>query len=298
MIIVKLQGGLGNQMFQYALGRHLALRHQTKLKLDTSFLLDRTPRENFVYRDYDLDIFQLQVEFATPEEVAMFVPQPIYGRINKLRRCFFGPHPRGQYVVDSLSTDVEAVFRLPDNVYLDGYWQDEGYFRGIRHIIERDFALRPNLLDQCARVLLRNIEDCVSVCINIRRCDFVNNPVMSQTHGFVGLDYIDNAVRAISEYVSAPHFFVFSDDMEWCLANLRLDYPTTFVGHEYAQPKFGPYFELMRACKHFIIPNSTFGWWAAWLSDSPDKLVVAPNRWYAMQELSNVTPALPQWTRL
>ena len=135
---------------------------------------------------------------------------------------------------------------------------------------------------------------------NVRRTDFVHNPNSSLFHGFVGLEYYDRAVAHIAKNISRPVFFVFSDDIQWCQDHIHLEHPTHIVSHQFAGNKFGAYFKLMSMCKDFIIPNSSFGWWAAWLCTNREKQIIAPKRWYLDPVLNDQTSDLipSGWLRM
>jgi hypothetical protein len=298
MIIVKLQGGLGNQMFQYALGRKLSLLHNTALKLDLSFLLDRTTRENFTYRDYNLDIFQLQVEFANQEDIQPFFRVQNYRLINKIydRLFFFKEHHK--YIYEKIFLFNPKIFQITGNIYLDGYWQSEYYFVDIKEIIKKDFTLKPQNLSIQEQELLNIIDKSLSICLHIRRGDLVNNPAANQFHGLIDIEYINNAINIIESRIKYPHYFIFSDDIQWCKKNINLKYPTQFVTGENAEDRFSVDFQLMQACKYFIISNSSFSWWTAWLSQNPDKIVIAPKQWFRNSKINTNDLVPKEWIRI
>jgi Glycosyl transferase family 11 len=295
MIVVKLAGGMGNQMFQYAAGRHLAEKHQTSLKLDLGFLLDRTPKKDFVYRDYDLSVFNIQEDFARPNEVVNF---------GKYRRMGRGLHMIRQKINPNLPLFVRedpfrfdrSYFQIPAHAYLEGYWQSEEYFKDIEPIIRKEFSFR-DVLDQRGCEMAARIREVASVCVNVRRADYVTIKAAQEHHGVCDMDYFLEAVELVSEKVIKPHFFIFSDDIAWCRNNFRLDYPLTIVTHDYAGKRFGQYLHLMTQCENYIIPNSTFGWWAAWLNPNPDKIVVAPLQWYSNLRMDSRHLVPPEWIR-
>lgn len=294
MIIIRLMGGMGNQMFQYALGRQLSIKHKVPLKVDLSFLLDRTPKANFTYRNYDLDVFNTKVSLATKENIADFnpdnLPQSIFHRIErKLKGCRVVYEKYFHYDPDVLNSSR--------NSYLCGYWQSEKYFSGIREVIKKEFTLKntdwQDITEQEDRILSTN-----SICVNFRRADFVNNPEANKFHGVCEMEYYTKAIELITKKVEHPMFFIFSDDIKWCKENVKIQFPHYFIEHKYAGTKFEKYLHLMTKCKHFIISNSTFAWWGVWLCDSMDKVVIAPQKWFNDQTIDTTDMVPSTWIRI
>jgi hypothetical protein len=297
MIIVQLLGGMGNQMFQYALGRHLSVKNGVPLKLDTSILLDWKPRRHLVNRDFDLDIFRLDPLIASKKEIAAYNPQlmtsaeKIYFHLK--RKLGIRPACKEK----AFSYDPH-VLQLTGTQYLAGLWQSYKYFEDIEELIREDFQLR-NDIGAYSAPLLHRIQQANAVCINVRRTDYVDVKQTADVMGFTGPNYYKDALSALTARVSDPHIFVFSDDIEWCRGNLQTGHAeVTFVDHAHAGKKFSDYFRLMIACKHFIIPNSTFGWWAAWLSGYKDKVVIAPKKWMNDPATDTADLIPPSWIRL
>jgi hypothetical protein len=293
MIVVKLMGGLGNQMFQYALGKSLSRRLHTSFKLDLGFLLDRTPRENFVFRNYDLDVFCLQAQIATPTETNAFIPKKPNGPVGKTLEKIKSKIDPYKYFYEPHFHYAAEVFNLPKNTYLDGYWQSPKYFDRIEAEIRKDFEFK-HPLPEAANSLAQHISQENSVCINVRRQDFLNNSF----HGVCDMKYFNPAIKIMSSKVDSPHFFIFSDDPQWCIENFKLDAPVTFVGHEFKGPKFSDYLRLMALCKHYIIPNSSFAWWATWLNPDKNKIVIAPQIWFADEKWDPKDLIPATWTRV
>lgn len=277
MITVKLKGGLGNQMFQYALGRALSLKHNVPLSLDLGYLLDHTPRAGFTFRDYALDVFALSVKLLKEKEILMHkIIRKIIPRKGKEKSFAFDP----------------TILLLKDGVYLDGYWQSEKYFSGIADVIRKDFTLK-KLLPEKYQIIKNDIEQTASVSMHIRRGDYVNNAF----HPTLDMDYYKSALAYISEKTIVEKVYIFSDDMAWCKEHVVLDVPTVFVNEEYAGKYDEGHMMLMSACKHFIIANSSFSWWAAWLSENKDKIVVAPKKWF--NDDTNTDDLIPEhWIRM
>lgn len=283
MIIVKLKGGLGNQMFQYALGRCLAEKNKDKLIFDATQLLDRTPR-NITFRDYGLDIFNIDNKFTFLSKVSRLIPVPmmILGvsyLITKIKNLL----GIQKYINENIDKNIiefdERILNLNGNIYLDGYWQSEKYFKEIERIIRNDFTFN-NQLSKKAQDLAEKIKSSNSVCLCVRRGDYLSSPAANKIHGFIGMEYYNQAVDVIASKIKNPHFFIFSDDDEWCKNNFKLKFPQTIVTNDYLGKKYNDYLHLMTLCNHFIIPNSTFGWWGAWLSLNEEKIIIAPMYWY------------------
>jgi len=297
MIVVKLRGGLGNQMFQYALGRELQRRNGGQLALDLTLLLDRFPRRGVIFREYNLDIFLVQPRFTLLSRLARRLPIPLlYLRgASALARLedWAGFHRYIQGTVDFR----EEVLEARGNVYLDGHWQSPKYFAGSEAILRREFQVKKPLSPAGER-LAAQMASTDSICVNVRRTDYVTIQASIDVHGFVGEDYYGRGIELIAPRLKNPHIFVMSDDLEWCRGNLRFEYPTTILGPEYKGYKFGEELTLMSRCKHFLIPNSTFAWWAAWLSRSQDKTVVCPKDWFRDSKFDSSDLIPPEWIRI
>ena len=280
MIIIKLKGGLGNQMFQYAFGRLLAAQNNAEVKFEFSGDKKDTQRE------YKLDKFNTSVQFAGPEEA------------NKLRY----PFGFASRVVEKIKTGVLKRYNIGyepgllgrKNGYLEGYWQSYKYLEPIKDILAKELALKEPV-DQKHKTILEKMRDTNSVCVQVRRGDYVTDPKTSSEHLVFGLEYYDKAFELLKTKVTDPVLFVFSDDIEWCRNNLKLDPPVFF-----ADPAIPDYedFALAARCKHNIIANSSFGFWAAWLNDNPGKVVIAPKKWNNkyQKEYDNLLP--PEWIKI
>jgi hypothetical protein len=121
-----------------------------------------------------------------------------------------------------------------------------------------------------------------AISLHVRRGDYANNPKTKATHGLCSLDYYQASVRQMAQKVARPHFFIFSDDMEWVQGNLKIDFPCVFVEHNRGAESYND-MRLMSLCKHHIIANSSFSWWGAWLNPNMEKIVIAPRKWFASQ---------------
>jgi hypothetical protein len=297
MVIVQLLGGMGNQMFQYALGRTLSIRNKSKLKLDTTILLDHRPGVHAVNRNFDLDIFSGTTENARPADVWKYnwhglgVAGKIAGRMHQM--LLGNPLIRER----TFAFDPK-ILTLSGDIYLAGLWQSYRYFIDEEKAIRADFQLRASPEDS-ALSMLSKIEGGRAVCLNVRRTDYVTHASTAQSLGFIGLDYYQDAVRLLHERYEDLDFYIFSDEIDWCRENFGfVGQKVTYVGHECAGPKYSWYLALMKACRYFIIPNSTFAWWAAWLSESSARVVIAPRNWFrhGKENADDLVP--PEWIRI
>jgi len=277
MIITRLTGGLGNQMFQYAVARSLSIIKQTDFKMDVSgfglFKPTAPPRR------YELGHFNIIENFAQKREIHKFTKRPLFYRF--VRRIF--PFSNNIYPYNTFRYYTEKkwfiydphIFELQGNIYLDGYWQSEKYFKNIKDVIKEEFTVKTEP-DEENKILLNKIRNCNAVAVHIRRGDYVENPCY---FGLSDSDYYKKGVDLIGKRVADPHFFVFSDDIKWTKENLKIGFPTTCVTYN-GENKGYEDLRLMSNCKHFIIANSSFSWWGAWLSESKNKIVIAPKKWY------------------
>jgi hypothetical protein len=273
MIIVRLIGGIGNQLFQYAVARHLAEIHKTILKIDLSGF------GNYKLRKYYLSPFNIQENFATLEEIKVLgvYKQEATGRL--IARILKKPPKLAPtHILEKHFHFDPEILRLPDGVYLDGYWQSEKYFKDIEDIIRQEFTVKTSQ-DSKNKELSELIASCESVSLHIRRGDFVSNFKTKRVHGICDLDYYSRAVKQITQTVNTPYFFVFSDEPEWARDNLKLSYQIKIVDHN-GVDKSHEDLRLMSQCKYHIIANSTFSWWGAWLNARPEKIVIAPKKWF------------------
>lgn len=281
-------GGMGNQMFQYAFGRCLAERYDTDLKMDLRFLHDRTPRPGFVFRDYDLSIFNIKENFANENEIFYLKNRFSSQLIEKITNKILGR--KSSYLLESNLNFDSNYFNTPDNSYLEGYFQSENYFKPIEKKIREEFSFK-NPIQNHSVDILNQIQSTNSICVNIRRADFVTNDF----HGTCGVNYYHQAEEIIESKIENPVYYIFSDDMDWCRENIYFKNEFHFVGHIHKGDKFQDYLRLMSACKDFIIPNSSFAWWAAYLSKNENKIVVAPKRWNSSTEFDTTSLTLPNW---
>ncbi|MHB1316314.1 MAG: alpha-1,2-fucosyltransferase [Minisyncoccota bacterium] len=291
MIITKLSGGLGNQLFQYALGRYLAMHNNTNLALDLTGL-----SEGFK-RSYELDQFNIQASIATPDEINRMIGRNYFSRkiIREINTII--PYKWKRYVAEkhyNFFTFNPSIFLTHEPLYITGYWQNEKYFISISATLREEYALK-NPLPEKLNEVLREIQKPNSISVHIRRGDYLLSHNID-TYKTYGNEYITTAISYISKKVSEPHFFFFSDDIQWVKENISLPYQTTYVSLLHTEPHED--LTLMSMCHHNIIANSSFSWWAAWLNRQKDKIVVAPKKWIS-DDSKDTSDLIPKtWIRL
>lgn len=275
MLVSHIIGGLGNQMFQYALGRSLALALDTELRLDVSDFSGYA-----LYQGFELDrVFDTSFQIATNDDI-----QKILGwRSNKvcrkvLTRRHFSVLRSRRFVVEPGFQFWPDITSVEDESYLVGYWQSEKYFSDIKDVIRSDFTFKGEMSAQNMEVAA-SISQCNAVSLHVRRGDYAYNQKTNSIHGLCPLDYYRSAVSYMNERLPFPSFFIFSDDMPWVKKNLKIDFPCTYVDHNKTVESHND-MRLMSLCKHHIIANSSFSWWGAWLNARTDKVVIAPQRWF------------------
>ena len=276
---MRLIGGLGNQMFQYAAARSLAKLNNTNVMLDLSWFNQEFDTSTTTPRHYELTCFRLD---ATTEKDRSTTLQKL-----RLRRAKKYTEPHFHY-------DVNFT-KLPKNTVLNGYFQSEKYFSGIREILLQDFSWMKEPQGMNKDLLEQITSDASSVSVHVRRGDYVSNKNAAKFHGLTGVEYYKAAVKEMTKHVKKPNLYVFSDDPEWCEKNLKFTQTTTYVSHNTDGSED---MRLMKNCKHNIIANSSFSWWGAWLNNNPGKIVIAPKQWFSHSE-SNTNDVIPDlWQKL
>ncbi len=268
MVIVRIIGGLGNQMFQYAFYRYLQ-KQGLYVKADiTDF------KSYKLHNGFELNkVFGINLNLAEQEEINKLKTNTntLFGKIWYKLNGIKDTH------LKEGSFNVEKVKRY-ENVYLDGYWQKLVYVKNIEYILMNDFKFKKVKEINNSRLanLINNTE---SVAIHVRRGDYVQNKKTFNRHGVCGLDYYRNAIDYIKQKIQNPFFFVFSDDTKWIKENFNFEIRKKIVEKTKSSCD---YFEmyLMSLCKHNIIANSTFSWWSAWLNKNEKKIIISPKFWY------------------
>lgn len=289
MKIVRFMGGLGNQMFQYALYRKLQYLNQS-VKADVGWF-----GENIIHNGFEISkIFRnIDLEIAAKDEISS-LSDISNGFFNVVRRKILRKYKTTHYKEKGLFFQPE-VFEMADNLYLDGYWQSEKYFFDIRNLLLEEFKF-PKIESEYNRKILDIIENSNSVSIHVRRGDYLNNNIYSN---ICSEKYYKSAINLIMKRINEPVFFIFSDDIEWCKERLFSEREKNihFVDNNQGENSFID-MQLISLCKYNIIANSSFSWWGAWLNNYKNKIVIAPEKWVNIKK-SKINDILPSdWIKI
>lgn len=281
MKIVRIFGGLGNQMFQYAL--YKSLEHKfNNVKIDTS---------DFHYHNhhngYEIDkIFDTTYNIADKEEIKKITyPRNllIYKIFDKILKKNLN---KGYDICEGKDRRYnKEILNIRNTIYYDGYWQSELYFKDIEKLIRKEFTFK-NELDERNLEIAQKIKNTNSVSIHVRRGDYIGNKSLGN---ICGKEYYLKSVEYIEKNIEKPEFFIFSDDIEWAKDSLNINYPKTYISWNKNQESYKD-MQLMSYCKHNIIANSTFSWWGAWLNNNTEKIVIAPKLWFADKKENDIIP--------
>ena len=292
MVIVRLTGGLGNQLFQYAAARRLALVRGAELALDVGWFRHEAagyPAE----RPYELRHLDLPARVITlPPATILRWERGLAARVERW------PGRRIRLAVIRQSSDWsgvdERVLDGPADVVLDGYWQNEGYFQDAAEMIRAELRL-PAAPEPRFAELLEAIGSSEAIAVHVRRGDYVTVPQVAEVHGTLELSYYREAVSLVAHRAGLDaHVFVFSDDPGWVEEHLVFELPTTHIGHT-VWPATAE-LRLMASCRHHVVANSSYSWWGAWLAEHPRQVVIAPKAWTRNTDSSAIVPA--RWLRI
>lgn len=294
--IIRISGGLGNQMFQYAAGLAISLHNNAEFLLDLSFF--KKCDFGDTKRDFYLNNFNISGNIAKDSDIAgiglpnMTKKDILSKSKRKLFRIteYFKPIYRKKIIIEPYFHFCPDILKIKKNCYLSGVWQSEKYFKNIKNIIRKEFTLKnePNIeLTNWIKI----INKYNSISLHIRRGDYINSQKTNQFHGVCSLSYYYSAIEKILSRVTNPYFFIFSDDIDWAKNNLKIKSPAIFAGGN----GIADYEELIliSKCKHNIIANSSFSWWGAWLNENKDQIVISPKEWFNVKNI-NTSDLIPE----
>lgn len=268
-IIVSLYGGLGNQLFQYATGYALSRRLNCDLVFDLAWFDSAHTFRRTTPRKFSLAPFHLSVE---QQNIGLKTP---WRKINGL---IFKKSKQTKIFREKTPLFDPVLFENQAPLWLDGYWQSPKYFEKWSAEIKEKIGT-PIGINKRSEEMLFRIVTSESICVHVRRGDYVSNKKAQDFHGLCSLGYYREGVNRTRKNFKTPHCFVFSDDLAWVRENFDVGVPFTAVdinGPDEAHQDLW----LMAACKNFVIANSSLSWWGAWLGRDPNKEVVAPFEWF------------------
>ena len=279
MIIIKLRGGLGNQMFQYAAGMSLSSKLKTNILIDLSWY--ENIERGVTHRSYDLGGFEFEQKFIKPQDY-------ILQSSGLMKRIISPTKPYvGEYIEPSFNYN-KNFFNIKNNTLIEGYFQSEKYFIKIRKDLLKLFKIK-NTSSKKSNQIINQAHDCKSISLHVRRGDYISNKNAVQFHGFTNENYYKKAISLMNSRVDNPKYFIFSDDIKWVKNNFHLPEESIFVSHNKSGLED---MRIMVECKHNIIANSSFSWWSAWLGNIRGRVVIAPKTWLndADTDTSDVIP--------
>jgi hypothetical protein len=292
MIVSHILGGIGNQMFQYAAGRSLAIH------LNDYYMLDLNDFDRYaLHHGYELKrVFDVPVEPTSPDELQSVLGLRRLSLVKKILRRRQFSFLRGQaFIVEPHFNFWPKFFSLNSSSYLYGYWQSEKYFKSIEKVIRDDFTFKKPLAGKNL-IVANQIDTTNAISLHVRRGDYVNDSKTSGIMSVCDSDYYGQAISYMANKVSNPVFYVFSDDMDWVRHSVHIDYPCVYIDHNKGLDSYID-MHLMSLCKHHVIANSSFSWWGAWLNPCAEKIVIAPRVWF--RNGNNDSDLIPsEWVRL
>lgn len=267
--VVRIKGGLGNQMFQYAFFISLKKKHPF------SFYLFDLTESLYCHSGYQFDyIFHTKTFFYWK----------VYRRIKKYCPCFFY---HTQNISQENSLQFSDQYFKPSgaiNIF-DGYWQSEKYFTDSSKKIRSLYHFNEELLNDSSRQLKNSMNECAYVSVHIRRGDYLS---LSDHLGICNISYYQKAISYIKTTVKNPIFVFFSDDIPWVKEHFQ-EKSAIYVDWNQGKDSWQDMY-LMSRCKHNIVANSSFSWWGAWLNNNPLKIVVAPKQWFKYSPNYDIIP--------
>lgn len=302
-VIIKITGGLGNQLFQYAMGRTIAIEKNVPLWLDISFFNNDDPYN----RVYVLNQFNIKADKILFEP---YLDKKYLNRLASLYKKIDQSRDKKHKIfinepdfLDDSKASMENYFRggpchkfdefflssISNNIVLNGYWQSEKYFKKIKSILLEDLKIIANI-PASIRAFATQITSVNAVCIGIRQ---YTDSEASSNHFKLTAEYYEKAIELISSKVENPHFFIFTLETQWAEENIKSNFPITLITPNTSNEDAYLDLYLISQCKHFIIANSTYHWWGAYLSRNKEKVVIAPK-----QGWGNSEPLPDEWIKI
>lgn len=285
MIIIRIWGGIGNQLFQYSFGEYLRLKTGIDIEYDINSFGNSDK-----LRNYQLDIINPNLPIYTAKMINI---SKHTGVVNRVLRLLFTISGKNKFITEDKYIDYKLDFEKYRSVYMQGYWQKINYVEAINNTCPTIFSpkqIKPKKIYELERKIASSE---ISVSIHVRRGDYFNSK-NKKVFGICNVDYYHNALNIIKSRYGEANVFMFSDDIEWVKNNISVSENTIYIENDEEINPFW-YIYIMSKCNHNIISNSTFSWWGAYLNKYSKKIVICPQRWNL---LNNETPVLLDWTKL
>lgn len=288
MITVKIFGGLGNQLFQYTFGQYVAKKINTRVVYD---IQTNSKSKNFTSRDLDIaSLFDITLSDHHQAKNKKLFNNGFLWRIKRKLTQYF-PILNKKYIVQKNAHYL--LKNLKDNVYYEGYWQNYSYPDVIKEYLINEISSKEKIIIR-EDDFMKNIRENETVAIHIRRDDYIKIKKNKKLYSICELSYYEKAVELIKQKIKNPKFLIFTQDKEWASEH--------FNGEEYHLVKTNTALEdmlYMKNCKHIIMANSTFSWWGAWLNQNPDKMIIAPKKWYNGKINKSIENLIPlSWIKI
>jgi hypothetical protein len=291
MIVIKLQGGLGNQLFQYGIGRLLELHYKKEVAYDISFF---EGNHSYTKRSYVLCAFTTHVRIASNQEIRKvkyrygFISYAWYWMKKAINKFFIK-----KYMIGYDAELLENLKQMNEG-YLEGYWQTYKYISPILAELKKEIVLKEDA-SAAFNLLQEKIQSTESIAVHIRRGDYLQG---GKDLNVLASDYYHQAIIHMEQHTNHPTFFIFSDDIVWVKSELGFMFEGAIFVSDANIQSSEEEFMLMSMCKHVIAANSSYSWWAVMLNQNEQKIVVAPKNWNNpyLRHDENLCP--PEWVRL
>lgn len=299
-MIIRINGGLGNQMFQYAFGKAMAHELNLNVLYDLNWLRTTHAHRKATNRKDELQAFCVQIKEVDPKSVTGFALR----KSNWIKKtiCWFLFTFRILHLLrekEEFAIDTFLKSRITKIAYIKGYFQTEDYFKAYEDEIRKDFTLAQPLSDSSLKYS-QLITEHNAVSIHVRRGDYVHNQQINKFHGTCSNEYYQQAINYISTHVEYPVFFIFSDDLAWVKQQPWVSEINKVYVEGNTDTQSYEDMCLMSLCKHQIIANSSFSWWGGWLNQNACKIVIAPRKWLKQDNMNKKVKRLipEEWIKM
>ena len=305
MIYLRLMGGMGNQMFQFAMARALCHRTGAELTIDASLMADNESvnSQGISLRTYALDVFGLEADLCEKQFGKKILFTRKQDRVKRFGATFFCKATNlfsDRWIAGIVERKKvgfdKSLLKLPRNVFLQGYFPSYRYFEDCQKLIRDEFSFRSKP-DASNQQLMDFMASTNSVSLHVRRGDYISNQNTNDKFGVCSLGYYKKAIDYIEEKIENPRYFIFTNDLDYARENMEVDKSAVFVSGNTGHKSFED-MRLMSHCKHNIIANSSFSWWAAWLNNNPHKIVIAPSPVFDKLDIKDKDFFPAEWIKL